>query len=664
MGQFSQENRFLSISQFSFENDTLLLTDISGEDHISDLFRFDLVCLSETLDIDPDDIVGKTCTAKVNDENGRHFHGYIVKFTYGEIVGQGQGATFRKYHMQMVPWLWFLDRTNNHRIFQEKNTKEIVSQIFDDLGFSDYEFKAQGGLAREYCIQHNESDFHFVSRLLEEEGIAYYFKHEEKKHKLILVDQKNAYDEVPETKLEYSRGSTGDTHINEWRHNYAFRKGQWTLNDYNFKEPAKDLTANAATGSKFANNKSFEHYEYPGLYEHTAGADLVKIRLDAEEADKNTVLGASDCASFYAGGRFALAKHEATSEKGDYILVSVTVNAYEHSYGMHSQNGSGYSNTFQCIPSSVYFRPRLRHYRPVMRGPQSAVVVGPSGEEIYVDEYNRIKVQFIWDREGKQDENSSCYLRVTQSWAGNQWGASFIPRIGHEVIVDFLDGDPDRPIVTGSVYNGKNKPPFSSKTQSGFRTRSTKDGTSSNSNELRFDDKKDSEQIYIHAEKNLDTEVENDETLTVDNNRTKTVVKNESSSIGEDRTKSVGKNESESIAKNKDISVGENHSENIGKNKSLDVGGDHSESIGSAMTISVGKDLKESVSGAYVEKVTKEYGLSAKEIEMKADKKITLQTGSAKIVMESNGNITISGKNINLKGSGKVVIKGSKVESN
>jgi type VI secretion system secreted protein VgrG len=283
-----------------------------------------------------------------------------------------------------------------------------------------------------------------------------------------------------------------------------------------------------------------------------------------------------------------------------------------------------------------------------MNGPQSAVVVGPSGEEIYIDELGRIKVQFFWDREGKNNETSSCFIRVMQPWAGSGWGTSFIPRIGMEVIVNFMDGDPDRPIVTGSVYNGDNAIPFGSKTQSGIRTRSTKSGTASNCNELRFDDLKGSEQVFIHAEKNMDTEVENNETLTVDNDRTKTVKHDENSTIENDRNKTVNNNQTETIAKNKTIDVGVNHTESIKKN----------------MTINVDGDLKESVKGQYLEDVTKDYGLNAKSITMNADDQITLKTGSAKIVMKKNGDITISGKNINIKGSGNVTIKGSKVSTN
>ncbi|VUD66227.1 Actin cross-linking toxin VgrG1 [Thalassocella blandensis] len=684
MSTLAQEHRFIAISDFSLGKDTFVLTAFEGSEFVSDLFEFHIETVSENLEIKPDSVVGKSGTITIQNEKSRVFHGFINSFTVGEIKSQG----LRQYKMTMVPWLWFLSKTNNHRIFQNKSTKDIVSAIFQDRGFTDFKFRAAGGSKREYCIQHNESDLHFVSRLLEEEGIAYYFTHEKSKHELILVDQKNAYDECEETSLEYSHGIAPFAHINHWEHMHQFKKGLWAIADYNFKEPTKKLLSDTKTTSKFANNTNFEHFEYPGMYDFASGAELVKIRMAAEEAGINTVLGGSDCSTFYAGGRFKLAKHESANEKGDYVLVRVDHRAYDSTHVSGNEGDTGYANSFVCIPSDVHFRPMQIHQKPVMRGPQSAIVTGPSGEEIYVDDLGRIKVQFYWDREGKNDENTTCYIRVMQSWAGAQWGASFIPRIGHEVIVDFLDGDPDRPIITGTVYNGKNKPPFESKTQSGIRTRSTKGGKAANCNELIFDDKKGEEQIFIHAEKNMDTEVENDETLTVDNDRTKHIKHDENSTIDNDRNKSVGNNQSEDIGKNKSITVGENHSEsigknasidvgencsisigenltqNVGKNASYDVGGNHVEKVAKGMTITVDKDLTETVKGQYKESVTKEYGLKAKTITLQADDEITLKTGSAKITMKKNGDITISGKNINVKGSGNVVLKGSKVTAN
>ncbi len=656
----TQENRFIAISDFSLGTDTFLLTSFDGSEFISDLFEFNIEVISENLEVAPDKIVGKTATITIQDEHERVFHGYIRNFTYGEI----KADNVRQYKMTMVPWLWFLSRTNNHRIFQDKNTKEIVSQIFQDLGFTDFEFRAEGGVKREYCIQHNESDLHFVSRLLEEEGIAYYFQHENSRHKLIIVDQKNAYDEFPQTNLEYSNGSSPNEQISRWEHLYNFKKGQWSYSDYNFKEPTKKLFSNTKTTSKFANNGQYEHYEYPGDYDFAKGDDLVKIRLDAEEAGINMVSGGSDCSTFHAGGKFKVAKHDNANEKGEYIVVSIHHSAFDNTHFSGQSGSTGYANNFICIPSSVHFRPDQVHKRPVMRGPQSAIVTGPSGEEIYVDDLGRIKVQFYWDREGQNDENTTCFIRVMQSWAGAQWGTSFIPRIGHEVIVDFIDGDPDRPIITGTVYNGKNKPPFDSKTKSGVRTRSTKGGTAANCNELIFDDKKDNEQIFIHAEKNMDTEVENDQTISVDNDRRKRVTNNQDESVGKNKTIMVGEDHTESIGKNMSLEVGENQSTMVGKNRSIDVADNHNESIGKSMTISVSKDLTETVSGQYTEAVTKDYSLSAKTITMEADDRITLKTGSAQIVMKSNGDITISGKNIYVKGSGNVVLKGSKVTSN
>lgn len=643
MDQYTQFNRLISL-ETKLGDDELLLTSFEGSEHISKLFEFRLTTLSENHAIKPEDLIGEEVTVTINTKTKKSFHGFINSFSYGEM----QAHNMREYRFTVVPWLWFLSKTESRRIFQNKNTKDIVSEVFNDLGFKDFDFRAQGGKPREYCVQYGESDLHFVSRLLEEEGIAYYFKQEAKRHTLVLVDQANAYEDCTDTNLTYSRGSTPENEITRWVHDYEFRKGVWTLNDYNFKEPGKSHLAEAKTTSKFKNVTSYQHYEYPAIYDYASNRELVNMRMDAEEVPMNTVHGSSTCSSFYAGGVFKVDKHESKDEKGGYLLTSVTHSAQDASYHTGEGGNSHYRNSFRCIPSSVHFRPALEHKKPVMRGPQSAVVTGPAGEEIYIDEYGRIKAQFIWDREGKKDENSSCFLRVMQSWAGNQWGASFIPRIGHEVIVSFLDGDPDRPIVTGSVYNGANKPVYSSKTQSGIKTRSTKDGTSSNFNELRFEDKKGAEQIYIHAEKNMDTMVENDETLTIDHDRTKLVKHDENSTINNDRNKTVDNNQTETIGKNKSITVGENHSEDVGKN----------------MTIHVGLDLKESVDGKYLENVTKDYALQAKTITMTAQDKITIQTGAAKIVMSSNGDITMSGKTINIKGSGNVVIKGSKVITN
>ena len=681
---FTQDNRPLSITDFSLGKDTFLATSLTGTEEISGLYEFEITALSENHQIEPDKIVGKTCTVSSSKVAERHFHGYIRSFSFGEI----QEHNLREYRMVMVPWLWFLTRTNNHRIFQQKNVKQIVSTIFSDLGFSDFEFRASGGKTREYCVQHNESDFVFVSRLLEEEGISYFFEQSKNSHKLIIVDDKSPFSAVGEASVAYSKGASDEARISEWVQTNQYRKGVWTLNDYNFKEPKKSLLATATTTSKFDSVGKFEHYEYADMYDYGYGADLAKARIIAEETDINVSEGISSCATFFAGGTFELAKHDTASQKGNYTLASVTHHITENTY-LHKEEGeSEYINRFACVPIDVFVRPKKQHHKPFMRGPQSALVTGPAGEEIHVDELGRIKVQFYWDREGNKDDASSCYIRVMQSWAGNGWGASFIPRIGHEVIVEFIDGDPDRPIITGTVYNGVNAPPFDSKTQSGIRTRSTKGGAKANFNELRFDDKKDAEQIYIHAEKNLDTRVENDETLTVDHDRIKQVKNDESYTIGNDRTKNISGNQVENIGKDKTTTVGQGHQENIEKDQSvmvgdnrkltvgsnleetinqsitISIGKDHTESINGGMSLQIGKDAKESVGGKQTIEVVDQSSLSAKKVLVQAKDEIVFQAGSAKVQLKSNGDINITGGKINVNGSGNVKVKGSKTSIN
>lgn len=520
MDQITQEHRLISISS-PLGQDKLLLTSFQGGDYISRLFEFQLEVLSANVDLDPHELMGKQVTVTLQEDSERYFTGYVSRFIFGEI----KANDLRQYKLSIVPWLWFLTKTQNQRIFQDMNTKDIVSTVFKDNGFNDFEFLASGGTKREYCVQYGESDYEFVSRLLEEEGIAFYFKHDKDKHKLFLVDKQNSYEYCDEKEVTYSKGNQAEAQITQWEHHYEFRKGEWTINDYNFIEPKKNLIVSSKTKSKFSRVQNYEHYEYPSMYDTANGEKLVNIRMDAEEAAINTIEAASDCSSFYAGGKFVLTKHAAKSEKDTYVITGIHHRAYDNSYFSGSEGQSEYGNNFVCIPADVHFRPLRTQNKPVMKGPQSAIVTGPSGEEIYIDKYGRIKVQFFWDRKGEKNESSSCYLRVMQSWSGDQWGSSFIPRIGQEVIVNFLNGDPDRPIVTGTVYNGDNKIPYISKTQSGIKTQSTKGAGKQNYNELRFEDLKGSEEIFIQAEKDFNRLVKNDEGSVIKNNHSRTIEK-------------------------------------------------------------------------------------------------------------------------------------------
>lgn len=596
MEQLSQEHRLISVSS-PLKKDELLLTSFQGGEYISRLFEFQLEVLSKNVSLEPNKLVGEQVTVTLQNDKNRVFTGYVSRFSFGEI----KANDLRQYKLTIVPWLWFLTKTNNQRIFQEMTTRDIVTKIFKEHGFNDFDFKAKGGQTREYCVQYNESDFDFVSRLLEDEGISYYFTHKKNKHTLHLVDKQNAYEYCDEKEVTYSKGNQNNTQITEWEHYYEFRKGEWAINDYNFNEPKKKLVISSTTKSKFSKVKNFKHYEFPSMYDTTSGESLVKIRMEAEEASISTIEAVSDCSTFYAGGKFQLTKHAAKSEKDNYIITGIYHRVFENSYFAGSEGQSEYGNSFVCIPADVHYRPTRLHNKPVMKGPQSAIVTGPSGEEIYIDKLGRIKVQFMWDQYGKKNESSSCYIRVVQSWAGDQWGGSFIPRIGQEVIVNFLDGDPDRPLVTGTVYNGDNKPPYASKTQSGIKTQSTKGAGKSNYNELRFEDLKGSEEIFIQAEKDFNRLVKNDEGTIIKNNHSRTIEKG-------DENISVSKG-------NRSLSV---------KNK---------------------------------------ISTDASDIVITGKKSIEFKVGGSSIKMSSSG-IVIKSTKVDVKGSAMVVIKGGMTKIN
>ena len=675
MGSLTQDNRFLKVSDFGLGQDTFLLTELSGDEFISEAYTFKLKLLSSQLDIRATDIVGKPVSFQVckpDNDNHRYFHGYARQF----VQGESEAADTRSYHLEVVPWIAFLQQTRNQRIFQDKTTQEIISTILRDYGYNDFEFSLSNQLVkRPYCLQYNESDYDFFQRLLAEDGVAYYFEHQTERALLRYVDHNVAYPEAADTRLEYSKGNKPGVQIDSWERVYTQQTGSISINDYDQTRPAKSLLHKTDSASNFENNHLFESYYYPG-YQADTTVSIAKTKLEAVEAACELIRLKSDCNSFSAGHTFELTKHDTATETGDYLLTRVHHYAKDTSVGTHDTQcqelESFYENTCTAQPADIVYRLPNQYPKPLIYGPQSAIVVGPEGEEIYTDKHNRIKVQFIWDRHGQQNENSSCFIRVAQSWAGNGWGTSFIPRIGHEVIVSFFNGDPDTPVVTGSLYNGRNTAIYESKTQSGIKTRSTKKGSAENYNELRFDDRAGEEQIYLHAEKNLDSRVENDETHSVDHNRTKIIGDNESSSVGIDRDEQVGQNHTETIGNDRDLTVANNESISIGNDQrisigqdiSISIGNNHAERIGNDMRVTVENNVTENFGQDQQTTVAKAHTLKAETITLTADKQVIIETGSASIKLSSNGNIDISGSKINIKGSGVVSINGQKTHIN
>ena len=692
----SQKTRRLSL-ETPLGQDKLALVSFNGQEEMSRLFSYQLEMLADKdKPIAAKDIVGKQVTFSVlhGDGTPRYFNGFVRRFAYA-----GLSDTLAQYRAEVVPWLWFLTRTSDCRIFQKMTIPDIIQQIFKDLGFTDFKMEIKGGSEWDYCVQYRETDFNFVSRLMEQEGIFYYFKHENGKHTMVLANAKSAYYELKD-KEAYLESTTNEQHRSDnlirWEHGYEFRTGKWAQTDYNFETPSTSLMTNTNSVVDLPNIKKFEFYDFPGEYEKKPDGEAeTKVRMEEVETGYETGHGVGQCRSFSPGGKFKLARHEAKAEQDKgYVITAVQHSAtVGDTYTTNGQQAGGhYGNSFTCIPDSVTFRPARVTPKPMIHGVQTAVVVGPGGAEIHTDKYGRIKVQFHWDREGKKDDNSSCWIRVSQPWAGGTWGAHWHPRIGQEVIVSFIEGDPDRPIVTGRVYNAEQMPPYKlpdNQTMSGYKSRSSPGGGPDNFNEIRFEDKKGAEQIFIHAEKNQDIEVENDETHWVGHDRKKTIDHDERVGIGNDRTESVGNNEkitigndrTENVTKNEKISIGVNRNTDIGKNEDITVGGDRTESVTKNETVTIGGTRTHTISKADTldikdkrsTTISKNDNLSVgTKFALVAGDEILLQTGDASILMKKNGDIQIKGKNITVTGSGKIgikadgdmTLKGSKIAEN
>jgi type VI secretion system secreted protein VgrG len=518
---------------------------------------------SNSTSVSFDKLLGQSVTVEVKRPAGgtsRFWNGIVNR-----VAQRGRTTEYVIYKLEIVPKLWLLTREAGSRIFQQKSVPDILKQVLSGINVS---YQLMGTYEpRDYCVQYRETDFNFVSRLMEDEGIYYFFKHASGSHQMVIADSPAGHPDLGDGgKLLYDEvrsGARKEDRIHVWEKNQEIRSGKVTLWDYTFELPDKNLEADKIPQEDVTIGKStvklklgvsdpLEQYDYPGGYAHRfdgvspGGGErssdtqkifsdnkrTVGIRMQEDTAQSLIFHAESNCREVVSGHKFELEEH--FSDDAKYVVVSAEHSA-SHPIGTErNQESFQYANRFECIPHAIPFRPERTTPVPTVRGAQTAVVVGPSGEEIFTDKYGRIKVQFHWDRVGKNDADSSCWLRVATPWAGKQWGMVHIPRLGQEVIVAFLEGDPDQPIVVGSTYNADQMPPYTlpaNKTQSGIKSRSSKGGGSDNFNEIRFEDNKGQEQLFVHAEKDMATEVEHDETRDVGNDRTTTIKNNETLTV-------------------------------------------------------------------------------------------------------------------------------------
>jgi type VI secretion system secreted protein VgrG len=568
---FSQANRRLRIAT-PLGPDALLITALSGTEGVSTLFRFEAELLGRDEHADFDAIVGKGVTVAIAAGGGdRYVSGIVSRFSQAGTVGR-----HASYRAEIVPWLWLLTRTADCRIFQKKSVPDIVKQLLGEYGLADYRFQLGGSYEpREYCVQYRETDYDFIARLLEEEGIFYFFDHEDGKHTLVVGDSARAHEPCPltdRTRFVHEQESVNEDDVVTWfSKEQEVRAGKWSLTDYCFETPSLDLAASAIG----FDSRGLELYDYPACAPNRDRTEaLARIRQQEVDAARVVFRGTGYVRSLTTGFKFSLrsvGEGVSSGFDGSYVLTSVHHRASESYAAGDDVPEVSYTNDFACIESSVPFRPARRTPRPVVHGLQTAVVVGPAGEEIFVDEYGRVKVQFHWDREGKWDENSSCWIRVSQDWAGKNWGIVSIPRIGQEVIVSFLEGDPDQPVITGRVYNAEQMPPYelpANRTQSGIKSRTSVGGTPSNFNELRFEDKKGAEEVFLHAEKTW--------TIRVKDAESETVGAGISTSAGGSISRSTAADHSRTADKNIHDKAGVDVTTNSGKNMALQAGGSYS----------------------------------------------------------------------------------------
>ncbi len=625
MPNYTQANRPVRIAT-PLGEDVLLFRKMAGVERLGRPFQYDLVLLSEKHDIDYKDIIGQNVTVAVDkgDKEPRCFNGFISRFAQTNYERR-----LAEYRATMVPWLWFLSRSADCRIFQGLSVPEIITQVFKDHGFSDVRDRLHETYKpRDYCVQYRESAFDFVSRLMEQEGIYYFFKHENGKHTLVLCDTAGSHLEFPGYEdLHFVLGKetpNSSESLWSWVEQHEVQPGGYAIRDFDFKNP-KRTTVGVTFHDRAHSGSQFERFDYLGELDTDCDSDRYsRIRLEQLQSGHTVYTGEGDPRGVCSGVRFTLRGHPRQDLQKEYLTVATEFRIESDPFetAEEANNNFIYEAKLTAIPSSEPFRTPATTPKPGIQGPQTAMVVGPSGEEIYTDKYGRVKVQFHWDRYGKANENSSCWVRVAQVWAGKKWGAVYTPRVGHEVVIDFLEGDPDRPLITGRVYNEANLPPYdlpANKTISTNKSSTSKGGAGFN--EIRFEDLKDSEQIFIHGEKNIDIRVKNDTYELVEHDR-HLIIKN-------DQVEQVGNDHQEQIKRD--------HVEEIGRDHHLAVKGKEALKVTGSHSLTVEDDVIEVFKKNQSTTITKDLYIKAENIVLEATKNITINVGDSYIAIESDG---------------------------
>lgn len=705
--------------------DDLKFHTLDGSDELGRLFEFRIEALADSHSLSLKDMLGKPVTVRIEqqDLSTRYLNGIVAR---ASLAGR-RAERYYGYELIVRPWLWLATRRSDCRIFQNKTVPEIVQEVLSTYGFPIESHLAETYVPRDYCVQYNETDAAFVSRLMEFEGIYFWFRHAEDTHTLMLGDAMSSHTALPgyETIPYIARDRTAiadEERIDGWLPAQEVSVGRHQTTDYDYTKPRADLSSQKVD-PRGHDHDSLASFEWPGGYRDDApGAHYSRVRLEEQQAEHERASADTDVRGAAPGYLFTLERCPRADQNREYLIVRCQYRFQENAYASDQGAEAVLHQTMMLVqPSSLPYRSPRDTPRPRTNGPQTATVVGPPGEEIWTDQYGRVKLQFRWDRYGQSNQDSSCWVRVSSPWAGGGFGGVQIPRVGDEVVVDFLNGDPDEPIVTGRVYNGERMPPWGlpgSATQSGLLSRSSPGGTTEHANAFRFEDKKGAEQLWMHAERNFDAETEldhslsvgnnhthtvgNDETMQVKNNRQRSVGQNETVNIGQNRVAHIGANETHGVVGNRTRTVGQNETVTIAANRDATIGGVHTETvakgktetIGEAKTLNVGQmyqttsqDMKTLVASAHTEEIGTRTSTIANththtvggehtvnvganhttnvqhQVLVNAGDQLALVCGMSSIVMKSDGTITIQGVNVASTGTNTHSVNGKTVTS-
>ncbi|MEI7267704.1 type VI secretion system tip protein VgrG [Pectobacterium versatile] len=596
---------------------TFSVVDFQLSEALNQPFALSLNLASPLPGIDFGAVLDQPCELLVwyEGELQRRVNGIISAFAQGDT-----GFRRTRYQAEVRPALWRLGLRTNARIFQAQKPEAIIGALLEEAGITDYAFALRNEHAvREYCVQYRESDLAFITRLAAEEGLYFFHEFEEGKHRLVFADDAGALAKGPELFFNLAtQGLSEGAYVRRFRYAEAVRTAEVALKDYSFKTPAYGLLHNKMSGELEHQRESYQHFDYPGRFKQDpSGKAFTGYRLDALRAGAMTGSGESNAAELMPGSSFTLTEHPNLTLNIAWQLVAITHSGQQPQALEEESCGepTTYSNSFEVVKASTTWRADLP-YKPMVDGPQIATVVGPAGEEIYCDQYGRVKLQFPWDRYGASDDQSSCWVRVSQGWAGGQYGLIAIPRIGHEVIVSFLEGDPDQPIVTGRTFHATNPSPYplpANKTRTSIRT-STHKGAGFN--ELRFEDQAGQEEVFIHAQKDMNT----------------VVLNNRSTGVGVDHAENVGRDQVSVIGRHQIL--------NVVENQGTEIKGAQKVIIGAGRETEVTMNDKLTVTGNIT--ITSTGG------------NIELTTGAGSLTIYKNGDIDIKGVKVNVIGSERI----------